>query len=179
MIETILKSIYLMVPAYFANMAPVICKNIFPRLAFPLDFNKDISGKPILGKNKTFRGLIFGIGFAGVSSYIQFNLYKIDWFRGISVLDYNNWLIIGLLLGTGAMFGDIAKSFIKRRVNISPGRPWRGFDQLDFVIGAMIFISFIKVLDLSIIVTVLISSLVLNIAVNAISTYLKIRTDKW
>ena len=168
-----------MVPAYFANMAPVICRNIFPRLAFPLDFNKKISGKPILGKNKTFRGLIFGMIFAIVFAYIQFNLYKLDFFRDISVLDYNNWLLIGLLLGSGALFGDIVKSFIKRRLNIPSGDPWRGFDQLDFVFGAIIFVSFIKLLDLNLIFTAIIASLVLNVTLNAISTYLKIRTDKW
>ena len=51
----LLKCFYLMLPAYFANMAPVIVKRI-DFLAFPVDFSKTLGKKPILGKNKTFRG---------------------------------------------------------------------------------------------------------------------------
>ena len=65
-----------MLPAYFANMAPVIVKNVFKKLAFSIDFNKKIKNKPILGKNKTFRGLIFGIIFAIIAAFVQFLLYK-------------------------------------------------------------------------------------------------------
>jgi len=65
---------YFMLPAYFANMAPVIMKNIFKNLAFPIDLNKKINNKPIFGKNKTFRGLFFGILFAIIISLNIFSL---------------------------------------------------------------------------------------------------------
>ena len=57
----ILKCFYFMLPAYLSNMIPVFVKKIFNFMAVPLDFNKRINGKPILGKNKTFRGFFFGV----------------------------------------------------------------------------------------------------------------------
>ena len=72
----ILKAFYFMLPAYFANMAPVIVKKLFNKTAVPVDFNKKINGKPMLGKNKTWRGLMFGILFAIVVAFFQFLLFK-------------------------------------------------------------------------------------------------------
>jgi CDP-2,3-bis-(O-geranylgeranyl)-sn-glycerol synthase len=94
-------------------------------------------------------------------------------------LDYHQWLLIGLLLGVGALVGDAVKSFIKRRIGIPPGNSLAIFDQIDFVIGAIIFISFIKKLNFNLIITIVIISYILNVLVNSISYYLKIRTDRW
>ena len=37
----VLQSFYFMIPAYFANMAPVIVKDRFKKLAIPIDFGKN------------------------------------------------------------------------------------------------------------------------------------------
>jgi CDP-diglyceride synthetase len=42
------------------------------------------------------------------------------------------------------MTGDAVKSFFKRRLGITPGKSWFPFDQLDFVLGAILFVSIIK-----------------------------------
>ena len=102
----VLQVFYFMLPAYFANMAPVIVKNMFKKLAFPIDFNKKIKNEPIFGKNKTFRGLIFGVGFAIIIAYIQFLLFNNNIFNDLPLVDYSNWLLIGFLMGFGAIFGD-------------------------------------------------------------------------
>ena len=174
----LLKCFYLMLPAYFANMAPVIVKKI-DLLAFPVDFNKKIDGKPILGKNKTYRGIIFGIVFAIFIAYLQFSLYRIPFFNQISFVDYQNWLLFGLLMGAGALTGDLVKSFFKRRLNINPGMKFVPFDQTDFVAGALIFIMPIFDLTLRIFITSLLLSFVLHITVNHLAFYLKIRNEKW
>ena len=83
----LLKCFYLMLPAYFANMAPVMVKRI-NLFVFPVDFNKKIGSNPILGRNKTFRGLIFGIIFAVIVAYLQYLLYDFEAFRNISFLSY-------------------------------------------------------------------------------------------
>ena len=141
----LLKCFYLMLPAYFANMAPVIVKKI-DLLAFPVDFNKKIDGKPILGKNKTYRGIIFGIVFAIFIAYLQFSLYRIPFFNQISFVDYQNWLLFGLLMGAGALTGDLVKSFFKRRLNINPGMKFLTDLNLIFVaigmaVGLVIFLA--------------------------------------
>jgi CDP-2,3-bis-(O-geranylgeranyl)-sn-glycerol synthase len=43
--------------------------------------------------------------------------------------------------GLGAMADDSAKSFFKRRLGIPPGSPRIPFDQLDFVLRALIFVA--------------------------------------
>ena len=174
----ILKCFYLMMPAYFANMAPVMVKKI-NLFVFPIDFDEKISNKPILGKNKTFRGLIFGVMFAIVIAYLQFLLYNAGFFRDISFNSYQNWLLFGFLMGFGALVGDAVKSFFKRRLGIKPGEKFVPFDQTDFVVGALFFIMPIFDLALKILVVSLLLSFVLHIIVNHAAFYLRIRDEKW
>ena len=174
----VFKCFYLMLPAYFANMAPVMVKKI-NLLAFPIDFNRQISNKPILGKNKTFRGLIFGVIFAIIVAYLQFLLYNVGLFRNISFIDYSNWALFGFLIGFGALTGDLIKSFFKRRIGLKPGTEFVPFDQTDFVVGALVFIMPIFYLTLKIFIVSLLLSFVLHIIVNHLAFYLKIRNEKW
>ena len=173
-----LKCFYLMLPAYFANMAPVIAKKI-DLFNFPVDFNKTINSKPVLGKNKTFRGLIFGVIFALIIAYLQFLLYKMGFFKNISFFNYQNWLLFGLLMGLGALTGDLIKSFFKRRLDFEPGAKFVPFDQTDFVVGALLFIMPIFDLTLKIFVVSLVLSFMLHITTNHLAFYFRIRNEKW
>ena len=178
MLNLILQCLYFMLPAYFANMAPVIVKKI-DFLKIPIDFNKKIKNKPIFGKNKTFRGLVFGVIFAIIIAYLQFLLYKNNIFVNISIADYSNWLLIGFLMGFGAIFGDLVESFIKRGINYEPGRSFVPLDQLDFVLGAMIFVYPLVALSLNKIIIILLLSFVLHVIVNHIAYYSGMRKEKW
>ena len=173
-----LKTLYLMLPAYFANMAPVIVKHI-NFLDYPVDFNKKLSGKPIFGKHKTFRGFIFGIIFAIAVTYAQYRLTEFAGIRDISILDYGQWLLIGFLMGFGALFGDLIKSFFKRRIGIEPGHKFIPFDQTDFVLGALVFTMLFFSLSWQVFVSSLVLSLALHIIVNHIAYWLKIRNEAW
>lgn len=186
MLKIIIQCFYFILPAYFANMAPVIVKKLFKGLAFPIDFNKTLNNNPVLGKNKTFRGLIFGILFAMVIAYLQYILYKKNIFAGISAIDisaidYSNWILIGFLMGFGAIFGDLIKSFIKRRLRYNPGKPFVPFDQTDFIAGALIFIYPLakEFLTLEKIIIILLITFALHITVNHIAFYTGIRQEKW
>ena len=174
----VLKCFYLMLPAYFANMAPVMVKKI-NLLAFPVDFNKKIRNAPVLGGNKTFRGLVFGVIFAIVVSYLQFLLYNAGFFRNISFFSYQNWLLFGFLMGLGALTGDLVKSFFKRRIGLKPGTKFVPFDQTDFVVGALVFIMPVFSLTTKIFLASLLLSFILHIIVNHTAFYLKIRNEKW
>ena len=174
----LLKCFYFMLPAYFANMAPVMAKKI--RLfAFPIDFSRTINNKPVFGKNKTFRGFVFGTIFAIIIAYLQFSLYNIDFFRNISFFSYQNWLLFGILMGFGALAGDLIKSFFKRRLGIKPGENFIPFDQTDFVVGALVLIMPIFSLTLKIFIVSLLLSFILHIIINHLAFYLKIRNEKW
>ncbi|MBI2557733.1 CDP-2,3-bis-(O-geranylgeranyl)-sn-glycerol synthase [Candidatus Woesearchaeota archaeon] len=174
----LLKCFYLMLPAYFANMAPVMVKKI-NLFAVPIDFNKKINGSPLLGKNKTYRGLVFGIIFAVIIAYLQFLLYGREFFREISFMDYQNWLLFGFLMGLGALTGDLVKSFFKRRMGIEPGKKFIPFDQADFVIGSLVFAIPVFKVTINIFAVSLLLSFVLDVIVNHLAFYLRIRNEKW
>jgi len=175
----VLQILYLMLPVIFANIAPVIVKNRFNNLAIPLDFNKKINNKPIFGKHKTFRGLVFGVIFAIIVIYIQFALYSNDILVDWVIIDYSNWLLLGFLAGLGTIFGDLIGSFIKRRLNYRPGRSFIPFDQLDAPIGVLIFIYPLVRFSLDKIIIMLVLGFVLHITINHLAFILKIKKEKW
>ncbi len=161
----IISSFYLALPAYFANMAPVLMKWI--------PFNVPVH-KRWFGKNKTWRGIIFAVIFGMIVAFIQSRFTF-----GIEILDYSNWLLIGFLLGLGAIIGDLAESFIKRRLGIKPGERFFPWDQLDFIIGGLVFVSVYFVPPWQVVVMLLVLSVILHVSVNHIAFYLGIRNEKW
>ncbi|MEA2038078.1 MAG: CDP-2,3-bis-(O-geranylgeranyl)-sn-glycerol synthase [Nanoarchaeota archaeon] len=175
----VLQCFYFMLPAYFANMAPVIAKNWLKFLAVPVDFGKKAGDREIFGRNKTFRGFVFAVLFAILVTYAQLFLYRFDYFRSLSFVSYSNWILLGFLFGFGALFGDLAESFVKRRLRIKSGQKFFPWDQLDFVIGALIFVSILVDLTLSWILVVILISFIGHILVNHCAYYLKIRKEKW
>lgn len=181
MITFLLKIFYFMLPAYFANMAPVIFKENFKFLAIPIDFGKKINNKPLFGKTKTIRGFLLGILLSIFIVFIQTNLYQDNFFEKISIIEYEkeNLIILGFLFGFGALFGDLIKSFIKRRMNKKPSKSWKGFDQLDYVIGSILFVSPVVILSFSEFFGIIFLSLILTIFVNYISWKLNFRKEKW
>lgn len=51
-------------------------------------------------------------------------------------------LIIRIILCSfGGAFGDLFGSFLKRRLNIESGAPFWVIDQLDFALGAILFVA--------------------------------------
>ena len=175
----ILKLFYFMLPAYFANMAPVIMGKSFGSLDVPIDFNKKLFGKPIFGRNKTYRGLFFGVVFAVIVSAFQFILYSFGFFESISMYDYSNFVFFGFLMGSGAIFGDALESFVKRRLKVGPGQSFFPWDQLDFVVGALLFSSYLIRFKAVEVISILLISFVSHILVNHSAYYLKIRKEKW
>jgi len=168
-----------MMPAYFANMAPVIVKKWFNFLAVPIDRNRRLFGKGIFGRNKTWRGFIFGIIFSVVIAYLQRVLLNFKFFLKLSFFDYSNWFVFGFLMGFGAVIGDLIESFFKRRIRIKPGEPFRPFDQLDFVFGALLFVSFVFRLTFEMVLVIVILSFFGHIFINHLAYYLGIRDTKW
>jgi CDP-2,3-bis-(O-geranylgeranyl)-sn-glycerol synthase len=143
--ELILKSLYLLAPAGFANMSAKVAAHfgVLKFLDKPIDFGKTYRGYRITGDHKTFRGYVAAIITGVLFGYIQHLLYSYSSFRDISLLDYSNLsyaLFIGLLLSLGAMVGDTVKSFFKRQMNVAPGKSWFPFDQIDFILGAFLFV---------------------------------------
>ena len=159
-------------------MAPVICKKV-NFLKYPVDFGAKLRGKPLFGKNKTFRGLFFGILFGILISFFQYKLLDISFFKNISLLNYQFWPLIGLLLGAGAIFGDLVESFFKRQLNIQPGKPWIPFDQLDFIVFALLFSCILYVPSWEVWAILFVITPFVHLSTNYIGYLLKIKKNKW
>ena len=129
--------LYLAVPAFVANMIPIVAAklNILPSLAKPIDANKKWRGRAILGKNKTWRGLFMGIISGSLIALAQFFL---PFFNTIKMIDVPTTLLFGAAAGFGALFGDAIASIIKRQLDIPSGKPFIPLDQIDYILGFII-----------------------------------------
>jgi CDP-2,3-bis-(O-geranylgeranyl)-sn-glycerol synthase len=147
-------------------MVPVLCKWL-PLLDTPVDFGRTYKKKPLFGSHKTWRGIVTASLMGILVFYLQKELFRFPFFYDLSLIDYDHFpLLHGFLLGFGAIMGDLVKSFFKRRRNIPPGKPWWGYDQVDFVIGGFGFSFFLYVPDVIVFVVLLIVSPLLHVLFN-------------
>lgn len=157
---------YLMLPAYFANMAP-------PFVKYWKGWNPPIASRS-LGSHKTVLGFTSGVCAAVVVTFIQ---SRVSWEGGL--VPYEDWLDLGLRFGIGAMAGDSVKSFVKRRIGIAPGAPWIPFDQLDFVIGALVLTWSRAPLSWLDWIVILVFSAGGDILVTHLGYWLRVRDTRW
>ena len=142
-----IEALWLILPAGFANMSPVLAEKIFPDWNMPVDLNHTLKNKEILGPHKTYRGLFSGLIVGFLIFFLQQKAYALSMsVRSISLIDYSALpTAFGAWLGLAALLGDLLKSFCKRRLAIAPGRPWIPFDEVDWVAGALVGVSFLFV----------------------------------
>jgi CDP-2,3-bis-(O-geranylgeranyl)-sn-glycerol synthase len=134
----LVEAIWLILPAYAAN-------GLTPLMGLrsglhPIDGGRKLGGSRLLGEGKTWEGLIFGTIIAGIIATIEMLAFPLlPW--GVSevpLMITPMTPLTGLVLGLGAMLGDVGGSFIKRRIGRDRGSPVPLLDQLDFLIGASI-----------------------------------------
>jgi CDP-2,3-bis-(O-geranylgeranyl)-sn-glycerol synthase len=176
----VLKAFYFVLPGIFANMAPLLVRKV-PFLAIPVDFGRNWRGKPVFGKNKTYRGFFFGMIASVLVVFLQRWLYSYDAFADISIVNYEviNILLFGFLMGFGVLFGDLVKSFFKRRLGIKPGVRFFPWDQLDSLIGGFLFLSIIYVAPREILIFLIVAVPIVHICTNHVAFYLGLKETKW
>lgn len=98
-----------------ANGLPIVARAMMKGQGQrPLDGGRIFfDGRPILGKSKTYRGLV--VSLAGTMGAAE--LLGLSW-------------EIGLIIGGFAMLGDCFSSFIKRRMGYDSGAMVLGLDQI-------------------------------------------------
>ncbi len=167
----LLQSLYFFLPAYFANMAPVLLR--FLPLGLPVH-------ERLFGPNKTWRGLLVAPLMALLIFWLQKWAYQAGWFTGLAIIDYADFSVtFGFLLGAGAILGDLVKSYYKRKAGIRPGQRWIPWDQLDFVIGGLVLGFFVYVPPVEVAFTLLVVSPFLHMAVNHVGYWLGVRESAW
>ncbi|MBA1158808.1 CDP-archaeol synthase [Microvirga mediterraneensis] len=98
-----------------ANGTPILLKRILgDRFAVPIDFGLTwLDGQPLLGSSKTFRGLAVAIA----ATAIVAAMLKFGWRLGAEIAFMS-------------MMGDVAASFLKRRLGLEPHARAFGLDQI-------------------------------------------------
>lgn len=162
LIVTIVEALKLIFPAYCANAAPVIVGG-----GLPMDFGKNlIDGRRIFGKNKTFRGFFFGL-------FVGFLIGLIE------VLSFGYPTLFAFLSPLGALLGDLAGAFLKRRLNIAPGGLLPVVDQVDFVVGAILLILPLEIISLEVAISMLIVTPPIHLLTNFGAYKLKLKRNPW
>jgi CDP-2,3-bis-(O-geranylgeranyl)-sn-glycerol synthase len=159
----IVEALIFIFPAYCANAVPVIAGG-----GSPMDFGKNFfDGKPVFGKNKTFRGFFFGLAVGVAVGLVEWVLF-----------DYP--FLFSLLSPLGALLGDLTGAFLKRRLGIAPGGLLPIVDQVDFVIGAILLsmpLAIINSWELA--VTVIIITPPIHMLTNFLAYKLKLKENPW
>jgi len=132
MVNFVFSSIWFFIPSYIANIVPGLVKKM-GFLDYPIDFNKTFGGKRVFGSHKTWRGLLFGILSASLITLLQ-----------------SRGLLVGFIIGTGTLFGDLVGSFIKRRLGLKPGGKNLLIDEMPGTIFALVFAALFNLLTINI-----------------------------
>jgi len=162
--EILIEALKFIFPAYCANAMPVIVGG-----GCPIDLGKKFcDGKPIFGKNKTFRGFFSGLAVGMAVGFME-----------SLVFEYH--ILFGLLLSLGALFGDLVGAFVKRRLGLAPGDLLPIVDQVDFVIGAILFSLPICLHTLSweLLAAVLIVTPPIHLLTNFVAYRLGLKSNPW
>lgn len=121
-VDSLASAVILLLPALAANPTPVVVKG-----RRPIDGGRLwIDGKRILGDGKTWEGLLAGVAVGTIAGYAAWLALGVDY-----------TIIHALSVALGALLGDIAGSFVKRRLSLPRGAPAPLLDQLDFYVGAV------------------------------------------
>ena len=177
-------SIYFMIPAYLANGSALVFGG-----GTPMDFGRNAwDNRRLIGDGVTWRGTIgaglFGMMIGGLLGYLSTIGLCSSYFALLSSnLTFTSnpvlqGLIIGFLLGFGALIGDAIGSFIKRRLNFERGKAVPLLDQLDFVVVALIFASLVVNISWQMVVCILILSVFFHLAANMFAYAIHLK-DVW
>lgn len=137
----ILATLYFFLPAFVANGAPMLAgrPRLFGLFNRPIDCGRSLFGNRIFGDHKTVRGILSAVLAAlmvtsfqvFISSHLDISRYELMPYRAETIYTY------GFLFGIGSVVGDLAGSFIKRRLGISPGTWFPVMDQTDYIVGVV------------------------------------------
>jgi CDP-2,3-bis-(O-geranylgeranyl)-sn-glycerol synthase len=165
--QLIIEALMFILPAYCANALPVITGG-----GLPLDFGKSfIDGKPIFGRNKTFRGF-FSALVVGTAVGFAENAF-LNYPKNVQGFQF------GFLLSFGALLGDLTGAFIKRRLGLAPGELLPVIDQIDFIVGALLFAFPLGIVSWELTFVVLIITPPIHLLTNFAAYKLGLKNNPW
>ncbi|MDK2892679.1 MAG: CDP-2,3-bis-(O-geranylgeranyl)-sn-glycerol synthase [Methanohalophilus sp.] len=145
-------------------------------------------GNRMLGDGKTIRGFVAGSLCGIILGMILFWMGDLQIF-GIDLPSFGDStysaFVVTASLAIGSLLGDMAMSFVKRRLGKKRGAPLPGVDQLDFVAGAWLLTSitspvwFFSNFTLSVVLATIIVTPLLHITTNIIGYMMGIKKEPW
>jgi CDP-2,3-bis-(O-geranylgeranyl)-sn-glycerol synthase len=178
-IPNLVEAIWLILPAFAANgLTPLMGMK---KGLHPIDFGRKLGDRRILGDGKSWEGLLFGslVGLV-IGSVMMFAYPFLPWgLSEIPLMISPMTPLLGFAIGFGALAGDTAGSFFKRRLGRERGAPLPFLDQLDFVIGALMVAAIFVTIKLEWILLLAVLTPVLHLAANVIGFRLKVKKTPW
>jgi CDP-diglyceride synthetase len=107
----------------------------------------------VFGDNKTVRGFVVMIPAAAIAFWAVFlavSAFLPDVSQNLWQLSARNYAVLGAWAGLGFMLGELPNSFVKRQLDIAPGRAPNGrvaaavsfvVDRLDSIAGMLLAIT--------------------------------------
>jgi CDP-2,3-bis-(O-geranylgeranyl)-sn-glycerol synthase len=161
-VQLLISALTFIFPAYCANAAPVLGGG-----GAPMDFGQNFTdGRRIFGTNKTFRGFFVGLAIGIAVGLADCYLFGYPY-------------LFAVLTPLGALLGDLAGAFLKRRLNIPPGGLLPVVDEIDFVIGAIVFSLPLMIINWQVAVTVLLITPPIHLGTNFVAYKLKLKKHPW
>jgi CDP-2,3-bis-(O-geranylgeranyl)-sn-glycerol synthase len=176
---TVVGALWAMLPAYVPNNAAVLAGG-----GAPLDGGRSLGGRRVLGDGKTWRGTAAGV-VAGTALAVGLNAVHDPVSTAVGVALPRFSLAVAVALAAGAMLGDVAASFLKRRLGAERGAPVPGLDQLDFVVGALALVAlvapawFAATFTLPALAVVLVATPLLHVLTNGAAYLLGLKDEPW
>lgn len=147
-----------------ANSTPVVLGG-----GTPIDRGRRfIDGRRILGTNKTIKGFAYGLllgCIAGLAEAVLFANYAL--------------ISVGVVASLGALLGDLFGAFLKRRLDIAPGNPLPVVDQLDFILGAILFTYLLLNVTVGAVLILVIATVPIHLLSNAVAYMLRLKSRRW
>jgi CDP-2,3-bis-(O-geranylgeranyl)-sn-glycerol synthase len=176
---TLVTALWAMLPAYVPNNAAVLAGG-----GAPIDRGRTLNGQRLLGDGKTWRGTAGG-WLAGIAVGLLLRRLRAPAGDALGVVVPSVSLAAVVALPLGAVLGDIAASFLKRRTGRERGASFPGVDQLDFVVGALLFGFlaapgwFTATFTLPVLAVVVVVTPVLHVLANALAYTLGLKNEPW
>lgn len=168
------QAFWLVAPAYAANGFPPLMRG---RRA--IDGGRKWHGKRVFGDGKTIEGTFGGIFFGLLLAELQM-LAQARFGGEIAFLQLPEMTLpLAAALSVGALIGDVAGSFIKRRLDVKRGDSILLLDQLGFLIVALLLAYAIAPFDALLIVTLLVLTPPIHILANILGYYLRLKKQPW
>ena len=175
-----------------------IANMIFTKTKLYKKYNKPIDffmvckdGRRIFGDNKTWIGFVsmvvfsvfFQVFIGLICNYFKLNQYNEFYLLHKNTFPYN--ILVGCLIGFAYMICELPNSFVKRRLDIQPGKTDKGFkgfvffilDQIDSLIGVtFVLCLFSKITALKYISYIVLGAIT-HVCINLVLFVLKIRRN--